>query len=156
MANKKTLRAEGLERNGIASRSNQATLPPRSWRHDQPQRICETEVIARRVGAILRGRKGEPLPRFGRLGLQQLREERAVVDDRVAEILGRRLPALVRDRSRVGGAVVRHHLGVVDGEVGRPRSEEHTSELQSRSDLVCRLLLEKKKYNFGCQRMRDA
>src|SRR5699024_11819519 len=26
----------------------------------------------------------------------------------------------------------------------RPRSEEHTSELQSRFDLVCRLLLEKK------------
>src|SRR2546428_1411356 len=26
------------------------------------------------------------------------------------------------------------------------RSEEHTSELQSRSDLVCRLLLEKKNY----------
>src|SRR6201986_5568882 len=29
------------------------------------------------------------------------------------------------------------------------RSEEHTSELQSRSDLVCRLLLEKKKTNRG-------
>src|SRR2546422_5281162 len=28
---------------------------------------------------------------------------------------------------------------------GRPRSEEHTSELQSRLHLVCRLLLEKKK-----------
>src|SRR5699024_12505706 len=28
-----------------------------------------------------------------------------------------------------------------------PRSEEHTSELQSRFDLVCRLLLEKKKEN---------
>src|SRR5260221_1944595 len=28
---------------------------------------------------------------------------------------------------------------------GLPRSEEHTSELQSHSDLVCRLLLEKKK-----------
>src|SRR5438105_5948907 len=28
---------------------------------------------------------------------------------------------------------------------GDPRSEEHTSELQSRVDLVCRLLLEKKK-----------
>src|SRR5699024_6337992 len=27
------------------------------------------------------------------------------------------------------------------------RSEEHTSELQSRFDLVCRLLLEKKRYN---------
>src|SRR5947207_6533395 len=29
----------------------------------------------------------------------------------------------------------------------RERSEEHTSELQSHSDLVCRLLLEKKKKN---------
>src|SRR5688572_31110766 len=29
--------------------------------------------------------------------------------------------------------------------LGRPRSEEHTSELQSQSNLVCRLLLEKKK-----------
>src|SRR5688572_31373580 len=28
------------------------------------------------------------------------------------------------------------------------RSEEHTSELQSQSNLVCRLLLEKKKYNI--------
>src|SRR5215204_7094449 len=35
----------------------------------------------------------------------------------------------------------------VDGNGDRPdrRSEEHTSELQSHSDLVCRLLLEKKK-----------
>src|SRR3712207_9010242 len=31
------------------------------------------------------------------------------------------------------------------GAVRRPRSEEHTSELQSRQYLVCRLLLEKKK-----------
>src|SRR2546421_9709431 len=29
------------------------------------------------------------------------------------------------------------------------RSEEHTSELQSRSDLVCRLLLEKKKHTIS-------
>src|SRR2546427_9089703 len=29
---------------------------------------------------------------------------------------------------------------------GQERSEEHTSELQSQSNLVCRLLLEKKKY----------
>src|SRR2546421_3483481 len=33
---------------------------------------------------------------------------------------------------------------------GPTRSEEHTSELQSRSDLVCRLLLEKKKKNTAC------
>src|SRR5438034_5356885 len=34
------------------------------------------------------------------------------------------------------------------------RSEEHTSELQSHSDLVCRLLLEKKKHEpeRGCPR----
>src|SRR2546430_9018939 len=30
------------------------------------------------------------------------------------------------------------------------RSEEHTSELQSQSNLVCRLLLEKKKINAHC------
>src|SRR5438046_7290179 len=30
---------------------------------------------------------------------------------------------------------------------GKPRSEEHTSELQSLTNLVCRLLLEKKKTN---------
>src|SRR5256886_6637673 len=32
---------------------------------------------------------------------------------------------------------------------GQPRSEEHTSELQSQSNLVCRLLLEKKKKNIN-------
>src|SRR5690606_39558270 len=31
------------------------------------------------------------------------------------------------------------------------RSEEHTSELQSRENLVCRLLLEKKKHGLGIQ-----
>src|SRR5439155_27214482 len=33
------------------------------------------------------------------------------------------------------------------GEIPKDRSEEHTSELQSRGHLVCRLLLEKKKKN---------
>src|SRR5438132_4221125 len=36
------------------------------------------------------------------------------------------------------------------------RSEEHTSELQSHSDLVCRLLLEKKKKKAGAQAQRGA
>src|SRR5205085_8912176 len=40
-------------------------------------------------------------------------------------------------------------LGKIDGKQadgkGKRRSEEHTSELQSQSNLVCRLLLEKKK-----------
>src|SRR5206468_7303012 len=36
-------------------------------------------------------------------------------------------------------------LSYEEGTSAPKRSEEHTSELQSRSDLVCRLLLEKKK-----------
>src|SRR3712207_7419949 len=44
-----------------------------------------------------------------------------------------------RARARVGVAVAVEH-----GD-GHARSEEHTSELQSRQYLVCRLLLEKKK-----------
>src|SRR5215211_9110141 len=35
-----------------------------------------------------------------------------------------------------------------------PRSEEHTSELQSHSDLVCRLLLEKKKKKKNKQKKK--
>src|SRR5947207_11269256 len=34
---------------------------------------------------------------------------------------------------------------MIESEIMAARSEEHTSELQSHSDLVCRLLLEKKK-----------
>src|SRR5436305_13526790 len=34
-----------------------------------------------------------------------------------------------------------------------PRSEEHTSELQSRPHLVCRLLLEKKKTTSNCRQI---
>src|SRR2546428_6588472 len=39
-------------------------------------------------------------------------------------------------------------LSPLAGDLRCMRSEEHTSELQSRSDLVCRLLLEKKKPEF--------
>src|SRR6266496_6681571 len=48
----------------------------------------------------------------------------------------------LRQDTRAGRLVGR--LGGAGGR-GRRRSEEHTSELQSRRDLVCRLLLEKKK-----------
>src|SRR5688572_31033494 len=42
----------------------------------------------------------------------------------------------------------RRAVPCVPGRAGSPRrSEEHTSELQSQSNLVCRLLLEKKKKN---------
>src|SRR5688572_32392047 len=48
-----------------------------------------------------------------------------------------------QDQGRARGAARarRGHRQAASG----PRSEEHTSELQSQSNLVCRLLLEKKK-----------
>src|SRR5688572_32030987 len=66
----------------------------------------------------------------------------------------RHVEAGVTGRLLNGGAAAEHdqvgqrhllaaRLGVV--EVLLDRSEEHTSELQSQSNLVCRLLLEKKK-----------
>src|SRR2546429_4644976 len=43
--------------------------------------------------------------------------------------------------------IIEGHDGEVAATSPRKRSEEHTSELQSRLHLVCRLLLEKKKNN---------
>src|SRR5438105_12074160 len=48
--------------------------------------------------------------------------------------------------SRVGRSVWTYYWALAQGSAAdNRRSEEHTSELQSRVDLVCRLLLEKKK-----------
>src|SRR5438445_1376405 len=44
----------------------------------------------------------------------------------------------------------------VPSKKGRMRSEEHTSELQSRQYLVCRLLLEKKKKDSNHESMQTA
>src|SRR5438874_3943566 len=43
------------------------------------------------------------------------------------------------------GSACAHRHCPTNQSTGTARSEEHTSELQSRRDLVCRLLLEKKK-----------
>src|SRR2546429_4433086 len=60
---------------------------------------------------------------------------------RSAVVLGQRCQGEGREGARVhAGAPCLLH----DGTVGQVRSEEHTSELQSRLHLVCRLLLEKK------------
>src|SRR2546430_13613880 len=74
--------------------------------------------------------------------------------------ISRQVPGLVsehRDRERAGEAEARRdrHRALRDVDVAaaqqvpgthrQHRSEEHTSELQSQSNLVCRLLLEKKK-----------
>src|SRR3712207_8963110 len=57
---------------------------------------------------------------------EEERREGGAEEERVAPVVGRLEP-------------------VVAGETHGARSEEHTSELQSRQYLVCRLLLEKKK-----------
>src|SRR3712207_6967646 len=68
---------------------------------------------------------------------------RVVDDDDVHPVRAReRLDA----RAQASAAVVRDDDDVDEGHAAT-RSEEHTSELQSRQYLVCRLLLEKKKKN---------
>src|SRR2546430_5951609 len=58
-----------------------------------------------------------------------------------------RAQRLAQQREVVGlGRLAEHHVTFGDhDDVAETRSEEHTSELQSQSNLVCRLLLEKKK-----------
>src|SRR5688572_32079067 len=68
---------------------------------------------------------------------------------------------LFRSKALDGAALQRHaghrrdrlesivQRGGLRGVHLQERSEEHTSELQSQSNLVCRLLLEKKKYFFN-------
>src|SRR2546426_8013467 len=86
---------------------------------------------------------GESLPQPPALGI--LGEQRRRL---------RRRPAALRNPAHDDAILERAapHPQLVAGgdELGalgpRPRSEEHTSELQSPCNLVCRLLLEKKKY----------
>src|SRR2546428_3813589 len=81
--------------------------------------------IATALPERLKNEKGVPLFR------QVTRALRAVRAERLAPLGGDAHP---RDMT----------FKIADFAEGRKRSEEHTSELQSRSDLVCRLLLEKK------------
>src|SRR5690606_41266513 len=63
------------------------------------------------------------------------------------EVIGR-LVVLLAEQMLGKAADAPRRLAVDAPEPRTPRSEEHTSELQSRENLVCRLLLEKKKHNF--------
>src|SRR5690606_42020814 len=72
-------------------------------------------------------------------GLDPVREQHP---QRAARDPARRAHAALSGRPR-GGPLARRRLAA------RARSEEHTSELQSREKLVCRLLLEKKNIGAG-------
>src|SRR5204863_1259820 len=84
-----------------------------------------------------------------RVALRRPREMKVVglagEEDRVLTGVMVRLDHGLAKRAVVSGAAVRGVIAGLVRDVGLPRSEEHTSELQSRRDLVCRLLLEKKK-----------
>src|SRR2546430_13074199 len=60
--------------------------------------------------------------------------------------LGQALELIAQLRERLPAVHIVAHLALASERLGdQLRSEEHTSELQSQSNLVCRLLLEKKK-----------
>src|SRR2546422_1398469 len=65
------------------------------------------------------------------------------VTDRKSTSCGKTYPSMARQKERHSRPRPQHPKTVTLG----ARSEEHTSELQSRLHLVCRLLLEKKKMN---------
>src|SRR2546427_4820691 len=56
-----------------------------------------------------------------------------------------RIESTLRQCLRPAAGALGSSAPTVDAQVAASRSEEHTSELQSQSNLVCRLLLEKKK-----------
>src|SRR2546426_7780531 len=81
--------------------------------------------------------------------LQVLRKAQARIEE--AELRYR--PSAVRTRGRLIEGIKRP-TACANG-AGPVRSEEHTSELQSPCNLVCRLLLEKKKSKHSQTRKRN-
>src|SRR5207249_6526734 len=108
-----------------------------------------TALQARRAARGLRVRRARPAR-----GLRSPRSPRATCSARVFHPSLRRCSKQRHERTedRASFPLSRRERGpggedhkAGRGPGGEDRSEEHTSELQSRFDLVCRLLLEKKK-----------
>src|SRR5207249_6315324 len=111
-----------------------------------PSRLAAVEAIGTlgtlRAGEILArvARRNDELGRRARLVSQ--RRRRTGLSEREVEVV--QLAAAggtnrdIAERLSLSQHTIARHLA-------NARSEEHTSELQSRFDLVCRLLLEKKK-----------
>src|SRR3989454_8970531 len=105
-----------------------------------------------RASRTHRGRCGPPLPLPLREG-NLLREPRMTDDGAVWDVRGLRklfplkagLLDALRGREKQVHAVDGIDFSIKRSEILGIRSEEHTSELQSPCNLVCRLLLEKKK-----------
>src|SRR5690606_41140328 len=81
-----------------------------------------------------------PAPRRGRPGLPGEADEEVIGDPEPG-----RGPLLDLPPRKAAELAARLYFGQDEHLSRKIRSEEHTSELQSRENLVCRLLLEKKK-----------
>src|SRR5690606_41934040 len=106
---------------------------------------CGGSVLER--SAASRAPRSFPTRRSSDLGDQCLLDGDAVLARQVQHVLGprRRIGGFRRrGAGQAAAAQQRGGLGLRQ-KAGGGRSEEHTSELQSRENLVCRLLLEKKK-----------
>src|SRR2546430_12546716 len=115
------------------------------------------------VAAYLRA-----VPPAPRAALQRLRETIKAAAPDATEVISYGIPSFKHHGYLVGFAAFKNHCSFFPGTAlnafkkelasyetskgtirftADKRSEEHTSELQSQSNLVCRLLLEKKNYN---------
>src|SRR3989475_3684746 len=94
------------------------------------------------IVAVTKGFERDAVEAALAAGLTDLGENR--VQEALAKI---DTPAGGRATWHLIGHLQRNKAKHVPGRFALERSEEHTSELQSQSNLVCRLLLEKKKNN---------
>src|SRR2546430_5714820 len=112
---------------GRTSNPQSAIANPQSVERIQPRNLLPQDECVDVV---------RPFVRIDRLEVREVAHGLILGEDAVG---AEQPPGLARDVGRHADVVAlreRHLLG---------RSEEHTSELQSQSNLVCRLLLEKKK-----------
>src|SRR5688572_31516587 len=99
----------------------------------------QIEEVLARLRALIRRSSGQITP--------ELRVGAVVLDPRGARVTVDGVPVKLTSHEFRVLSYLMHHRGriVSQGELTEHiRSEEHTSELQSQSNLVCRLLLEKK------------
>src|SRR5256886_4366388 len=118
--------------------------PADGRQQDLPQEVgdCGVRERGQDAGDTIRARRiaGRDLPDLA--DALELADVKGVQADQLARALGDDVPRLAVAQAPEG---LPRALGEQAGPRGTVRSEEHTSELQSQSNLVCRLLLEKKK-----------
>src|SRR5438105_14270509 len=141
--------------------SRRAQAPVRSI---LPDPKFNNEMLAKFMNVVMKNGKKSAAERIIYGALERIAEKTGKQGGEAIEVLSTALdnvkPVVEVKSRRVGGATYqvpvevratrRQTLAmrwVIEAARGRTRSEEHTSELQSRVDLVCRLLLEKKKRN---------